>query len=130
MSEKKAVLRQVLFRLNPNDPDDMKVLEMMNQRNGMTIGKFFVQAVLNNQNSTWRQSDWTQLRQIIREELENCPLSAGISVTAASVREPINKPPERAGKLSADALSFMQGMRKALMHANRKVERLEETSSE
>ena len=110
MSEKKASQRQVMFRLNPDDPDDLKVLEMMNHRNGMTIGKFFVQAVLNNQSSTWRQSDWSQLRRIVREELKNCPLPAEISVTAASVREPISKPPETAGKLSDTALAFMQGI--------------------
>ena len=110
MSEKKAAPRQVMFRLNPDDPDDLKVLEMMNHRNGMTIGKFFVQAVLNNQNSTWRQSDWAQLRRIIREELENCPLPAGISVTAASAREQVSEPPETAGKLSDTALAFMQGI--------------------
>ena len=110
MSEKKASQRQVMFRLNPDDPDDLKVLEMMNHRNGMTIGKFFVQAVLNNQSSTWRQSDWSQLRRIIREELKNCPLSAGISVTTASERETISKPPETTGKLSDAALTFMQGI--------------------
>ena len=59
--------KDYLIRLNLSDPDDRTVAEMLQHRRGMTVTKFFVNAVLADDQSVWREADRDFLRQTLRE---------------------------------------------------------------
>ncbi len=66
--------KDYLIRLNLSDPDDRTVAEMLQHRRGMTVTKFFVNAVLADDQSVWREADRDFLRQTLREELHRLPV--------------------------------------------------------
>ncbi|MDO4484877.1 MAG: hypothetical protein Q4C54_10790 [Clostridia bacterium] len=102
----KSDRRECLIRLNLNDPDDKAVDEMLNHRNGVTVSKFFVNAVLAGKKNQLTEA---ALRQIIREELAHLPMQTA----AAPVHEAQAYQPQdtlHAGKMSGAADDFMKSM--------------------
>lgn len=83
---KKSYTKDYLIRLNLSDPDDRTVAEMLQHREGMTVTKFFVNAILADNKSIWRESDRDFLRQTLREELRRLP---GPSVTITPNEIPV-----------------------------------------
>lgn len=88
--------KDYLIRLNLSDPDDRTVAEMLQHRRGMTATKFFVNAVLADGQSVWREADRDFLRQTLREELHRLPVQ-----TIAAVK---NEIPEAEPTISVTAM--------------------------
>lgn len=105
---KQRQTKAYLVRLNLNDPEDRTVAERLNHRQGLTVTKFFVHAVLADRESNWRESDRDFLRQVIREELSRMAVQAIAALAKApQLAMPSMDTPVQ-GEVSEEAQEFMK----------------------
>ena len=63
---KQSKRKEYLIRLDPSDPDEREVIERLEHRQGQTVTRFFVDAVLSERNEILHEADQQMLRQILR----------------------------------------------------------------